>query len=94
MIPSLIVFISIKLVLGQKECYWNAECPYFLYSTKTPYDTIRGDIRDFDTPQSKKCCLSYSNKNLELSYILISMSRCFELNVVKTRQDFSLTFSI
>ncbi|KAH9629134.1 hypothetical protein HF086_008583 [Spodoptera exigua] len=33
-----------------EACYWNAQCPYQLYGSKTPYDTIRGDIRDFATP--------------------------------------------
>ncbi|KAJ0179836.1 hypothetical protein K1T71_004427 [Dendrolimus kikuchii] len=27
-------------------CYWNTGCPYKYFSSKTPYNAIRGDIRD------------------------------------------------
>ncbi|XP_059061485.1 multiple inositol polyphosphate phosphatase 1-like [Achroia grisella] len=42
-----LVFTSVCCVLGDRSCYWNAECPYQFYSSKTPYDTVRGDIRDY-----------------------------------------------
>ncbi|KAJ8732802.1 hypothetical protein PYW07_015401 [Mythimna separata] len=28
------------------ECYWNSECKYKYFGSKTPYETVRGDIRD------------------------------------------------
>ncbi|XP_052758192.1 multiple inositol polyphosphate phosphatase 1-like [Galleria mellonella] len=47
MLPYLIfVFISVSGVLSGRSCYWNAQCSFQLYSSKTPYDTVRGDIRD------------------------------------------------
>ncbi|KPI99348.1 Multiple inositol polyphosphate phosphatase 1 [Papilio xuthus] len=49
MIISLVLLCVASSVYGQRDCYWNAQCPYLLYSTKTPYDTIRGDIRDQPT---------------------------------------------
>lgn len=27
-------------------CYWNTGCPYNFFSSKTPYNMLRGDIRD------------------------------------------------
>lgn len=27
-------------------CYWNTGCPYNFFSSKTPYNAVRGDIRD------------------------------------------------
>ncbi|KAF9412918.1 hypothetical protein HW555_008697 [Spodoptera exigua] len=27
-------------------CYWNTGCPYKYFSNKTPYNSVRGDIRD------------------------------------------------
>ncbi|CAH2048276.1 unnamed protein product, partial [Iphiclides podalirius] len=39
--------------VSAERCYWNAECPYLMYSTKTPYDTVRGDIRDH--PKLENC---------------------------------------
>lgn len=27
-------------------CYWNTGCPYKYLSTETPYNSVRGDIRD------------------------------------------------
>ncbi|KAI5639130.1 histidine phosphatase superfamily (branch 2) domain-containing protein [Phthorimaea operculella] len=32
-------------------CYWNNRCSYQLFGSKTPYDAIRGDLRDFQRPQ-------------------------------------------
>ncbi|XP_023934988.2 multiple inositol polyphosphate phosphatase 1-like [Bicyclus anynana] len=29
-----------------KDCYWNADCVYKYFSSKTPYNLVRGDIRD------------------------------------------------
>ncbi|KAJ0176849.1 hypothetical protein K1T71_008028 [Dendrolimus kikuchii] len=41
------------IVIGSCDgCYWNSQCPYQLYSSKTVYDSIRGDIRDHPTPQN------------------------------------------
>ncbi|XP_045517431.1 multiple inositol polyphosphate phosphatase 1-like [Pieris brassicae] len=31
---------------AEGKCYWNGKCPYKLFGTKTPYDVVRGDIRD------------------------------------------------
>ncbi|XP_072948952.1 multiple inositol polyphosphate phosphatase 1-like [Epargyreus clarus] len=54
MLQKLVVLIVylVGVVVSEKSCYWNAECPYQLFSSKTPYDTIRGDIRDYPNPQN------------------------------------------
>ncbi|XP_045498360.1 multiple inositol polyphosphate phosphatase 1-like [Colias croceus] len=49
---NVFVLTLINLVLSDKSCYWNEECPFGLYSTKTPYDTVRGDIRDWPLPEN------------------------------------------
>ncbi|XP_053609464.1 multiple inositol polyphosphate phosphatase 1-like [Plodia interpunctella] len=46
----IVVLLSVNIVVSDRTCYWNAECPFQLYSTKTPYDTVRGDIRDYNDP--------------------------------------------
>ena len=42
-----IVFICfiIQITLSS-YCYWNTGCPYKYLSTETPYNSVRGDIRD------------------------------------------------
>ncbi|XP_063544383.1 multiple inositol polyphosphate phosphatase 1-like [Cydia strobilella] len=37
---------------GSESCYWNRPCPYLLHDTKTSYETVRGDIRDYPDPES------------------------------------------
>lgn len=51
MISTLIHLLAVSLVVSQ-SCHWNDGCSYQLFSSKTPYDTIRGDIRDYPIPQS------------------------------------------
>nr|XP_034824785.1 multiple inositol polyphosphate phosphatase 1-like [Maniola hyperantus] len=31
---------------SSKDCYWNSDCVYKYFSSKTPYNSVRGDIRD------------------------------------------------
>ncbi|KAM3962684.1 multiple inositol polyphosphate phosphatase 1 [Aphomia sociella] len=52
MFLHIILLLTISNVLGERACYYNSHCPYQLYSTKTPYDSIRGDIRDYPDPQN------------------------------------------
>ncbi|XP_013194464.1 multiple inositol polyphosphate phosphatase 1 [Amyelois transitella] len=47
-----VILSILNAVLCDRACYWNAECPFQLYSTKTPYDTVRGDIRDHELPNN------------------------------------------
>ncbi|XP_075978176.1 multiple inositol polyphosphate phosphatase 1-like [Anticarsia gemmatalis] len=49
MLKPLVLLALIVQVYG---CYFNAECPYGLFASKTPYDTIRGDIRDQPVPNN------------------------------------------
>ncbi|XP_045498358.1 multiple inositol polyphosphate phosphatase 1-like [Colias croceus] len=35
------------------KCYWNNKCPYRLFGTKTPYEAVRGDVRDI--PALEQC---------------------------------------
>ncbi|XP_063383544.1 multiple inositol polyphosphate phosphatase 1-like [Cydia fagiglandana] len=50
---SILVLSLISLVGAASEsCYWNRPCPNLLHSTKTAYETIRGDIRDYPDPES------------------------------------------
>ncbi|CAH1644365.1 unnamed protein product [Spodoptera littoralis] len=35
----------VKTVLT-RDCYWNTGCKYKYFSSKTPYEIVRGDIRD------------------------------------------------
>ncbi|KOB66528.1 putative multiple inositol polyphosphate phosphatase [Operophtera brumata] len=46
------VLLLLSVLACTQACYWNRQCPFPLHSTKTPYDTVRGDIRDFTTPQN------------------------------------------
>ncbi|KAL4707958.1 hypothetical protein ACJJTC_010574 [Scirpophaga incertulas] len=51
------IFNAVILVLcvnfgATKMCYWNNFCPYQLFSTKTPYDVVRGDIREYPVPEN------------------------------------------
>lgn len=48
----LIILVLIASAVSEK-CYWNDPCVYQYFSTKTPYDAIRGDLRDYDKPESK-----------------------------------------
>lgn len=48
----LLVFSLLSVASASQECYWNSECPYSLYSSKTPYDTVRGDLRDYQVPNN------------------------------------------
>ncbi|XP_023953828.1 multiple inositol polyphosphate phosphatase 1 [Bicyclus anynana] len=43
-----LVLFSVVIVRGSvcSECYWNSKCSYELFATATPYDNIRGDLRD------------------------------------------------
>ncbi|KAJ8732801.1 hypothetical protein PYW07_015400 [Mythimna separata] len=41
------VFVTLFIKhVTSKDCYWNMECKYNYFSSKTPYENIRGDIRD------------------------------------------------
>ncbi|GBP15077.1 Multiple inositol polyphosphate phosphatase 1 [Eumeta japonica] len=41
------IFVSFMIALAKsKYCYWNTGCPYKYLSSETPYDSVRGDIRD------------------------------------------------
>ncbi|RVE51148.1 hypothetical protein evm_004113 [Chilo suppressalis] len=42
-----IFFICLPVVIvNSLFCFWNSGCPYRHFSTKTPYNLVRGDIRD------------------------------------------------
>lgn len=41
-----LLFLFSSEVASDNYCYWNSGCPYKYFSSKTPYDTVRGDIRD------------------------------------------------
>ncbi|CAH0728800.1 unnamed protein product, partial [Brenthis ino] len=42
-----IVFLCFFInIVQSSHCYWNTGCPYKYLSTKTPYNSVRGDIRD------------------------------------------------
>ncbi|KAL0883467.1 hypothetical protein ABMA27_016839 [Loxostege sticticalis] len=55
----LLVLVLANLAVGQ-SCYWNDACSYQLYSSKTPYDTVRGDIRDYPVPENCKAISLWS----------------------------------
>lgn len=41
------MLISIQLInVLSLDCYYNTECKYKYFSSKTPYENVRGDIRD------------------------------------------------
>ncbi|KAJ8731641.1 hypothetical protein PYW07_004805 [Mythimna separata] len=44
------LLVLVLFVVYSEACYWNAPCTYQLFGSKTPYDTVRGDIRDYATP--------------------------------------------
>ncbi|XP_061383607.1 multiple inositol polyphosphate phosphatase 1-like [Danaus plexippus] len=48
-----LLFMS-SVVVSKDECYWNRQCKYQLFSTTTPYDIVRGDIRDQPNPDGCK----------------------------------------
>ncbi|CAH2266193.1 jg6486 [Pararge aegeria aegeria] len=41
-----LIFLYIFTTGTSKSCYWNSECVYKYFSSKTPYNSVRGDIRD------------------------------------------------
>ncbi|XP_075971143.1 multiple inositol polyphosphate phosphatase 1-like [Anticarsia gemmatalis] len=41
-----IVLLSYLNYVTPLFCYWNTGCPYRFFGTKTPYNMVRGDIRD------------------------------------------------
>ncbi|XP_049873023.1 multiple inositol polyphosphate phosphatase 1-like [Pectinophora gossypiella] len=45
----LVVSCLLSLVVSGSEfsCYFNNACPFQMFGSKTPYDTGRGDLRDF-----------------------------------------------
>ncbi|XP_026734702.1 multiple inositol polyphosphate phosphatase 1-like [Trichoplusia ni] len=43
------ILLLVLSVVGANACYYNAECHYQLFGSKTPYDTVRGDIRDHNS---------------------------------------------
>ncbi|CAH2096546.1 unnamed protein product [Euphydryas editha] len=48
-----IVFLIYLNVVICKDCYWKEKYPYDLFSTKTPYETVRGDLRDEKMPDNR-----------------------------------------
>ncbi|CAB3236528.1 unnamed protein product [Arctia plantaginis] len=50
-ISKLIIYLLVGLV-QVRGCYWNSRCSYELFGSKTPYDTVRGDIRDYPVPEN------------------------------------------
>lgn len=38
--------LSYLHVVTSMFCYWNTGCPYKYFGAKTPYNFVRGDIRD------------------------------------------------
>lgn len=42
---SLVIF-NIFNNAASLYCYWNTGCPYKYLSSKTPYNAVRGDMRD------------------------------------------------
>ncbi|XP_028177744.1 multiple inositol polyphosphate phosphatase 1-like [Ostrinia furnacalis] len=70
---EIVVFIFVNIVSSQ-SCYWNDGCAYQLFSSKTPYDAVRGDIRDYPTPPNCKAVALWSlnrhgNRNPDESVI-------------------------
>lgn len=37
--------LNVKVVLST-YCFWNSGCPYKYFGSKTPYNSVRGDLRD------------------------------------------------
>lgn len=48
MLPNIIILLTCLFVKSVvcAGCYWNADCKYKYFSSKTPYEFVRGDIRD------------------------------------------------
>ncbi|XP_050350969.1 multiple inositol polyphosphate phosphatase 1-like [Nymphalis io] len=61
---------SIYSFVSCKDCYWNARCPYQLFSSKTPYESVRGDLRDENMPNCQPISLwslhRHGNRNPSL----------------------------
>ncbi|PZC76916.1 hypothetical protein B5X24_HaOG204013 [Helicoverpa armigera] len=45
LISIIVIWCCVKCVFTS-QCYWNNACKYKYFSSKTPYEIIRGDIRD------------------------------------------------
>lgn len=45
---NVIVFFYLCFIshVTSKNCFWNSENHYKQFSSKTPYNNVRGDIRD------------------------------------------------
>lgn len=41
----MILSVSIKSV-DSSICFWDSGCPYKYFASETPYNVVRGDIRD------------------------------------------------
>nr|XP_026492122.1 multiple inositol polyphosphate phosphatase 1-like [Vanessa tameamea] len=52
-----IVLLTLVSFVTCKDCYWNARCPYQLFSSKTPYESVRGDLRDENMPNCQPISL-------------------------------------
>ncbi|XP_013178148.1 PREDICTED: multiple inositol polyphosphate phosphatase 1-like [Papilio xuthus] len=42
----ILVTILFTIKMSNSSCYWNENCHYKQFSSKTPYEFVRGDIRD------------------------------------------------
>ncbi|XP_045517430.1 multiple inositol polyphosphate phosphatase 1-like [Pieris brassicae] len=42
-----VLCVCVGVSTKDRSCYWRAECQETLFATRTPYDTVRGDIRDW-----------------------------------------------
>lgn len=42
----ILILFYVFTVGVSKSCYWNAACLHKDFSSKTPYNNVRGDIRD------------------------------------------------
>ncbi|XP_049866534.1 multiple inositol polyphosphate phosphatase 1-like [Pectinophora gossypiella] len=54
MLRYILVLLFTVEINSSSFCYWNSGCPYKCFSSKTPYDSVRGDIRD-STIKIKGC---------------------------------------
>ncbi|KAJ8732798.1 hypothetical protein PYW07_015397 [Mythimna separata] len=43
---SMIAAVCSVQIVSSTFCFWNSGCPYKYFSNKTPYEFVRGDIRD------------------------------------------------
>ncbi|CAF4907770.1 unnamed protein product [Pieris macdunnoughi] len=42
-----VLCVCVGVSTKDRSCYWRAECQETLFATRTPYDAVRGDIRDW-----------------------------------------------